>query len=278
MKFLVIQENGRHDKNRVFRECFSTKRALNSIGHECDIWGKNHNVPDVNFNDYDVIIDLENYDTSWIPDLASVKTYKILWSIDAHCRGIGYYHNRFISGKYNLMLQATKDFVGNNSILFPNCFDDTIIYPMEIKKRSDVGFCGNILNRKPYFDLLSENFHFVSDIFVIGEDMVKAVNSYRIHFNVNLSVDINYRSFETIGCKVVLATNYNPQYEQLGFKDGENCIMYKNNNELVEKIRLALWNEEHLNQMSAQGYILSKEHTYLNRMKYLEQILMEKGI
>ena len=278
MKFLIIQENGRHDKNRLFRECFSAQKSLITLGHLCEVWGKGHqnfNLP-INFNDYDIIIDLENYNTGWVPNLSKVKAYKVMWAIDAHCRGIDHYRNQFKRGNYNLILQATKDFVDNQSIWFPNCFDENLIYPIDVEKRADVGFCGNKLNRQPYFDLLSQNFNFISDIFVIGQDMVRAINSYKVHFNANLSIDINYRSFETIGCKILLATNYNYQYEELGFKDGENCIMYKNKKELIDKISLALGNEKHLLKMAENGFILSKQNTYLNRMKYLEDILSEK--
>jgi len=277
MKFLVIQENGRHEKNRNFRECFSTQRSLIALGHDCEVWGKNHVNMDksIDFNNYDVIIDLENYDTGWIPNLSSVKVYKILWVIDGHCRGMQGYYKRFESGKYDLILQATKRLVDDKSIWFPNCFDNELIYPLDVEKKADVGFCGNKLNRQSFFDILNSNFNFKSDIFVIGDDMVKAVNSYRIHFNVNYNFDINYRSFETIGCKIPLVTNYDAQYNDLGFKDGTNCMMYKNTNELVSKIKFALENKEYLNEMSEQGFLLSEEHTYIKRMKYLEHIIKE---
>ena len=67
--------------------------------------------------------------------------------------------------------------------------------------------------------------------------MVEKVNSYWIHFNINLANDINYRSFETIGCGTVLLTNRNSQYEELGFEDKVNCLMYGNMEELEEKIK-----------------------------------------
>jgi hypothetical protein len=42
MKILIIQENGRHDENREFRECFNLQRSLISIGHDCVVWGLGH--------------------------------------------------------------------------------------------------------------------------------------------------------------------------------------------------------------------------------------------
>ena len=64
MKILLIQENGRHDANRNYRECFCLQRAFIFHGHECDVWGLGHtnftNIPE--YESYDWIINLENYD------------------------------------------------------------------------------------------------------------------------------------------------------------------------------------------------------------------------
>ena len=282
MKFLIIQENGRHEKNRNFRECFSLQRALITHGQECTVWGLNHtNWKDViDFNEYDVIINLENYDeTGWVPNLANCKAFKILWSIDAHCRGMAPYLKTFNDGKYDLILQATKDFVDDNSVWFPNCFDDTLIQPRTVIKRADVGFCGNINNRGQILAILKEQFNFVVDIFVIGDDMVNAINSYDISFNLNIANDINYRSFETIGCKIPLVTNYNPQYEELGFKHRNNCMMYDTNNwkeEIPRQIKELVNDYALRHTIADRGYELSKKHTYIQRAKHLLKYLANR--
>jgi len=278
MKFLIIQENGRHTENRHFRECFCLQRSLIKLGYVCDVWGLGHDnfaaIP--SFNTYDVTIDLENYDTGWVPDLSFVSSYKVIWSIDAHCQGIDYYINKFVNNKCQLILQATKDYLNKNSVWFPNCFDNGLIYPKPSIKRADVGFCGNICNRKAYFDFLKLNFNFVTDFFVIGDEMVNAINSYKIHFNKNLSNDINYRNFETIGCGIPLVTSYNYQYEELGFKDKANCCFYNNTNELLDIIESLLSDNRLLNQIANNGYELSKKHNYDIRAGQLIEILEKR--
>ena len=63
MKILIIQENGHHEANRNFRECFCLKRGFEHCGVEADIWGKLHD----NYNkhpdwkSYDLIISIENW-------------------------------------------------------------------------------------------------------------------------------------------------------------------------------------------------------------------------
>lgn len=272
MKILLIQENGRHEKNRHFRECFCLQRAFIKLEHECDVWGLGHNNfnQKIDFDSYDLILNLENYGNGWEPNLSEVKTKKLLWSIDSHCRGEQPFLNEFIKGKYDYLLHSTKDFVNENyKIWFPNAFDDTLIYPKELTKKCDLGFCGSLLNRSDYLNKLSSKYNFIYDNFVIGDDMVNAINSYKVHWNKNISNDINYRSFETIGCGIPLVTNYNYQYEELGFINGENVFMYKNEHEMFDYIDMLISDEILRDKISKNGFELSKKHTYLIRAQFI---------
>ena len=272
MKILIIQENGRHDANRHLRECHSMKRAFNSHNVDCDVWGLGHEnyeeAPD--FESYDLIINLENYDEAgWVPDLSEIRTpVKFLWVIDAHFRGMGPYLREYVRGEYDLILQATKDFLGKNSIWLPNAYDDDYVKPDGGEKLYDVGFCGNILNRGGLLNLIDAEFGVKKDIFVIGEDMVKAINSYKVHVNANISCDFNYRNLETIGCGTILAAHDSTeQYELLGFKDGENCILFKTMEEFKEKVRKVLADDSYRTKMSKEEKKLAKKHTYKVRAK-----------
>ncbi len=245
------------------------------------MWGLGHENfnEKINFNDYDVVLNLENYDNQgWVPNLSQFKgVYKILWSIDAHCRGVECYNQTFAQGKYNLLLHSTRDYaVGKDRVWLPNCYDNTLIYPMNIDKKYNIGFCGNYMNRKDSIDLIEQNYGIKKDIFVIGKDMVTAINSYKIHFNKNILNDINYRSFETIGCGTLLIRNKNYQYDLLGFKDEENCLLYDNNVELLSKIGYIINNEEKIKNISLNGLNLSNKHTYDARIGKLVNFIKEK--
>jgi hypothetical protein len=278
MKILMIQENGRHDKNRHFRECFSMQRSLIKLGEECDVWGLGHDNYDTapGFNNYDLIINLENYDeTNWVPDLSGAKTKKMLWAIDFHCRGAQVYLDEFDRGNYNIILQATREYVNDDSVWFPNCYDHELIKNLNTGKQYDVGFCGNIANRQAWLDFLEEQniFSFKKDIFVIGEDMVKAINSYKVHFHKNISLDVAYRNFETMGCGTALLTSYNPQYHELGMEDGHNCFMYGNEHELMNKAMLLLEDEDLRKEIESNGELLAtSRHTYDHRAEKIIQI------
>lgn len=271
MKVLIIQENGRHERNRHFRECYSLKRAFDKYGFLSTIWGLGHDnfQSEIDFNYYDIIFNLENYGDGWLPDLSIFnRPFKILWSIDAHCRGVEPYENIFKNGKYNLLLHSTRDFVSKSYHLwFPNAFDDYLIKPIKIKKSIRVGFCGNIVNRGQILDELRNKYGLHLDIFVIGEDMVRAINSYKCHFNMNISNDINYRSFETIGCGTMLLTNYSKVYSDLGFIHNKNCLMYNSIEELHDMVKNI--EKYDIQSISDNGYKLSKSHTYDKRIENL---------
>jgi len=276
VKILIIQENGHHEQNRHFRECFCIQRALISLGHECEVWGKGHGNFDfpMDFNNYDVLINIENYNSGWVPDFSNLRMVKLLWVVDAHCVGEGIYLKEFERGKYNYMLHATRSFCNEDfKKWIPNAFDETIIKRLEIPKVYDIGFCGNYVSRKPLLDQLVSSIGLHTDIFVIGDKMVEAVNSYKIHFNCNISNDINYRSFETIGCGTLLMTNHNVQYEDLGFRDLENCAFFQTVDEAKEKFHYLSNNPDQLKYITEKGYELSKKHTYTKRLQEVIELI-----
>lgn len=280
MKVIIIQENGRHDANRIYRECFCLQRAFKHHNIIADVWGLGHdnfsNTPD--WKSYDLILNIENYDeTGWVPNLKNVQTTKFLWSIDAHVKGLESYLKTANDGNYDLILQSTPSFVSSGSIWFPNCYDDELIKPLNIEKEHDVGFCGNINNRGGLINILQNSFNFKLDEFVIGDSMVEAINSYKIHFNANISIDINYRNFETIGCRTCLLTSKNPYLDVLGFKDQYNCLIYSSTQEMIEKTKYALEHPDLIKTVSENGLSLASKHTYKERINIIKDWFLTRS-
>jgi len=276
MKILIIQENGRHDANRHLRECFSLQRAFHHVHvqTECDVWGLGHDSPEPDFESYDLIINLENYDeTGWVPDLSQVRgPMKFLWAIDSHVRGHHHYEEEFKRGGYDHILQATKFFVDGNSTWLPNAYDDEFITPLNVPQVHNTGFCGNIHNRQGLIDFANDNWGCKVDVMVLGDKMVEAINSYKVHMNANIGADINYRNFETLGCGTVLAAvAYNfeqeVQYKELGFVNGENCILLGRNSpeEIIKSISDVIEDESLRETIEKNALKLAKKHTYKER-------------
>ena len=273
MNILIIQENGRHEANRDFRECHALSRSFKSLGHDPVVWGLGHaGFPDCpDFNRFDLILNLENYDQSgWLPDLSRfTHPIKMIWAVDEHARGEEYYRHLFERDGCRWFLHSTLDYVRDPrfDVWLPNAVDPEQVKPIKVPLRADVGFCGNTLNRREWLDLLKTSFKFQEDSMVIGEQMVRSINSYRVAFNRNISHDINARSFEVPACGVPLVTNFNPVYLDLGFKHRANCIFYQNKEELIREVKWLLENEAERLEIAQRGLELSKRHTYTERAR-----------
>jgi len=212
-----------------------------------------------------------------INEITQSSKLKIFWSIDSHCV-LQQHQNLCRVLNIDILLNSTEGYIPyyeglvKKSYWFPNSYPDDLMYPMNIEKTVDVGFCGNILNRGHVIDSLNK-YNIKKDIFVIGHDMVKSINSYKIHLNCNIADDINYRTFETLGCKTLLLTNYTPGLEKL-FDISNELVVYENIEDLDNKVKYYLENEEERNIITEAGYSrVKKDHTYFQRSKRLLEII-----
>ena len=286
MKIVSIQEAGRHEKNKNFRESLNLHRSLSKIeGVESKVWGLNYpdfNIPFSEIENWgDVIFVIENYTSDWLPidEISKSKKMKIFWSIDSHCV---LQQHQYLCQILNIdiHLNSTEGYIPyydglvKKSYWFPNSYPDDLMSPLDIEKTIDIGFCGNVINRGNVIDSL-DKYGIKKDIFVIGDDMVNTINSYKIHLNYNISDDINYRTFETCGCKTMLLTNYTPGLEKL-FDIGKEIVIYENLEDLDRKVKYYLENDSERDEIADAGYKrVKKNHTYFERSKKLVDIINE---
>lgn len=280
MKILIIQEKGRHKKNEIFRESLNFQRAFKKIGIETIVWGLNYPNFHIPFNeiskDIDVILLIENYTTGWIPNLSNFKGLKMFLSIDSHVIPNQHIQTCDINN-IDIVLNAIeshkKYFTNRKCYYLPNAYPDDLIYPKtNIKKSVDIGFCGNWVNRADWINSIP---NIKKDIMIIGDDMVNEINSFKIHFNRNIADDINYRTFETLGCKTFLLTNYTENLEKL-FDIGKHLVTYTTKDDLNNKVKYYLNNPEEREKIAKSGYEhVKKNHTYLNRAEKIIEIIKE---
>jgi hypothetical protein len=248
------------------------------------VWGLGH----INFNtpfqeiikDIDVIILLENYESNgWLPDLSNVNKLKIFWSIDSHMVLMNHI-TTVIKNKIDIVLNAIEShqnyFKTSKTFYFPNAYPSDLISPIDnVNKDVFLGFCGSLLNRFEILTKLENKFGLKKDIWKLGNEMVKTINGYNIHFNKTLSNDINYRIFETMGCNTLILTN-NTENINTFFKDMENIVIYDNETELFEKLNVLSLDNNLIKKISNSGYELVKNnHTYDNRADVLLKIISD---
>lgn len=288
---LIIQERGRHEKNREFRECENFRRAFNKLGIKCDVWGLGYDNFNTQFSEiaknYDVLFVLENYDeTGWVPDLSTYKQLKLHWTIDCHCGGIPRYLAFSKRSKINIHLNSSQQYIQyfagacDKAYWFPNAYpDDLIDFKPEIQKSNDIGFCGSMIADRPYWtELLEKRYgkRFKKDIFVIGNDMVDAINSYKIAVNKSIADDLNYRVFETLGTKTFLLTNNVPNINHI-IKNNEHCVIYDSFEDMINKIDYYIEHPDEASNIALKGYQhIQKNHTYFKRAQLLLDIIKLK--
>lgn len=282
MKILIIQEAGRHQANKEYREALNMQRALEKIGVDSVVWGLNYSNFHIPFEEVskhcDVVLLLENYEiNNWVPNLSNFEGLKIFWSIDSHCV-VGQHINTCNKHNIDIVLNAIDShqvfFKEYKTYYFPNAYPDDLIYPItSVGKTVDLGFCGNKLNRANYLVELQNRLGLKLDEMVIGDEMVRAINSYKVHFNRNIADDLNYRTFETLGCKTVLFTNYTESLEKL-FIPGEHLIVYDTVEDFITKYNELISDSKRMNQIAEAGYKHVKEnHTFVNRAKLFVEII-----
>ena len=284
MKILLIQERGRNEGNREFREALCLKRGIERAGHEAVVWGLNYNNFSVSFDeiskDCDALLSLENYDSGWHPDISKFKGKKLFWSIDSHC-ALQNHQMHCAKHKFDTILlsniQHSHHFNGmvNSAVWFPNGYPPDLVKPdLTVTRSHDIGFCGSLIgNRESWLNLISNKFKLKKDIFVIGNDMVKAFSSYKIAFNINIADDINFRTFEATGSGAMLLTNYTPNLEKL-FKIGEEIIIYDSPEDLLRKIEIYTLDDDLRNMIANNGKNRSiNNHSYDSRSKNLLKLI-----
>jgi glycosyltransferase involved in cell wall biosynthesis len=283
MKILIIAENGRKEANRHLFLCNAMEYWLNNSGAEAVCWGPGHQSYETPIEkmvaDTDVILCMENYDTGWHPDLSKTNKYKIFWSIDSHC--VLKEHVEFSKkNKINLHLNSTEGYLKHfsfceKSMWFPNAVDTRYYKPQDIERNIDLGFCGSIIaSREPWINFMNQHYNVTVD-YIIGNDMIKRLNQYKISLNQTISDDLNYRIFENLACKTPLVTNYVPGLEKL-FKLDSDFLVYQSGKELIGVIKILQDNPALAKTIGENGYktVMSK-HTFEHRCNFLYNQLLE---
>lgn len=296
MKWLIIQSDGEHkgqdgwDRNDMMRECHAVKHGLIYAGDHVDIWGLRHtnyrNPPD--FNGYDGIFVLENYDFSWIPDISRYgRAIRLFWLIDAHWQPIDTF-SRLIP-QCDIVLHSTRAFMEpyqqryphQRHAYFPNSVDsrffDKNLYVDQHRENNVIFIGGKAAPRAAAIDLMTIKCGMTYSYGITGMSYVRAVLNTKIQFNKGLNGDINYRNWETIGLGACLLTEYDPEMELLGFKHDVNCLFYKTPEEAVDLANSYIASGE-WQRIAEAGYALSRYHTCIRRIATLVRQLTSETL
>ena len=286
---LIVQERGRHKENVDFRESECLARALRRMsGCDAEVWGLNQSNFDASnpqgsyesaLERNDCVFVLENYDEQgWLPDFSKTKKPKAFWSIDSHC-ALGKHVWFAKQSKFNIHFNSTPEYLkqfaphSDKTIWLPNAYPADLFRDFAITLESQpVGFCGSMIADRAQWldsvDKLIAPLKVKRDIFVIGNKMVNALHSYEISLNRSISIDVNYRVFESMASRALLITNSDPPALSQIFVPGKHLLTYTSTQDLADKIRWTQQNKDQANIIAMAGHQeVAAKHSYDHRAK-----------
>ena len=184
-----------------------------------------------------------------------------------------------IKKDFDMVLVCHKDYLhlykDMPSVWFPPAFDPGLHRKLNLPKRYDVGFVGN-LDRNIYkervemLEKLSKRFKVSMFHKVYGEKMVEIVNQSRIVVHQSFNHDLSTRVFDTLACGTFLLGDRVKDGMEDFFKDGIHLGLYDNYADLEEKIAYYLAHEDDREQIAAEGHreVMAK-HTFGHRAEFL---------
>ena len=144
-------------------------------------------------------------------------------------------------------------------------YDETVDCLQKVKKQYDISFIGQMYgDRKSFLDLLPKA-KIINDAYGLQHSI--EVGKSKINLNSCTMNDASDRIYKIMAAGGFLMSDDWCGREKLGFVDGEDIVIYKNFNDLQEKINYYLEHEATRDRIAANGTIKVKELTRLNWAK-----------
>lgn len=281
-KWLIIQSDLEYgpygtDNSQFLRECYSIKYALEQNGYEADIWGYRHsnfnNKP--NFNDYDYLFMEEQYEFDWIPwnEIGNSSAVKLQLMGDIHV------HKSYLQWTHlfdiichpikSMIPDFQKQFPTKKHIWYPSAMDGRYYYKRDLMKIYNIIWMGS--KTRKYVKQLMDDVGLIQ-MLRAGQAYIDTLARTKVALNTRSANDLNYKNHEIVGVGTCLVTNYDPAFEEMGYKNNVNCLFYKNYNECVDMINYALSDDNWI-RLGEEGYKISRDQTYESRFTRVKKIL-----
>ena len=156
----------------------------------------------------------------------------------------------FCCDKINVLHKALE--LNKNSFHVCEGYDEQVDKPHDIKKQHDVSFIGNLYGDRG--ELISKINNDVT-IFTsaYGSDHAKAVSSSRINLNFCTDAGASDRVYKIMAAGGFLLSN-DWEGRKDHFTNGRDCVIFKDHNDLNEKISYYLKNPEMVKMISDYGH------------------------
>lgn len=244
------------------------------------------------FEPIDLVIEREFNDGRAIYDgvLKHLHTpAKAWWWIDSHVgweRGKEYAkHFDYIFMAISAHIEPLKTYLGHDRVYhLPLCwpYRSDLIAPNSEPKEYELSFVGrwkefaaSLPQRSEYIaflkEKLGERFYAVTDY----QNMLSIVRRSKVSFNYSVLGDMNFRTFEVLGCGTELLTNDVPDLRRIAGLE-QRLVIYKDKDDLLDLTNRLLGGDESLchDTLSNQQWV-KEHHSLINR--HLSLLRMIEG-
>jgi len=161
---------------------------------------------------------------------------------------------------------------GCDAIFVPKGYDQNMLYNMQQKRTTELGFIGTISHsayekRRTLLGKAKDSFGLIITKTDSGEDYLKALNEIKLFLSADIGFDENMiKNFEAMacGCALIAYNQGNTENLALGFEDMKNVVLYDSIGMLEEKL-LILRNDTHLaERIAKEGQALAERNFRFN--------------
>ena len=169
----------------------------------------------------------------------------------------------FCCDKQNVLEEAKN--INSNSFYVCEGFDPDVDRPIERSKEYNVGFIGTLYGNRPaILQQVNHKVNVVSNAYGVAH--AEEVAKTKINLNFCTEAGASDRVYKILGAKGFLLTD-DWRNREAQLIDGKDCVIFKDLEDLNEKIEFYLRNEEARERIAAQGCETIQQFTRLNWAK-----------
>jgi len=172
----------------------------------------------------------------------------------------------FCCDKENVLKEAKL--INHNSFHVCEGFNENVDKPLNVEKEYDISFIGNIYgNRQSIVEKVRHPIKLISNAY--GSKHAEEVSRTRINLNICTADGASDRVYKILAAKGFLLTDDWEGREE-AFTDGKDLVIYKDIDDLNEKITYYLENPEEAAKIAESGYDCVQKYS---RMEWAKKII-----
>ena len=301
MKILLLSPNQRHRYNRshqLFRDEFKNHHDVVYFGEGFPNYNPRQTIPEVvkEYGNFDLILTYGLKYTLPFLGIGEIKNIpKVHITVDYFPIGGGSFernHNLFKRDKYDLYFgvvghevrNLVKNGVCKKAFLLPFSIDTNIYKNFNLTRDIDIFSVFTVRNEMyPNRDTVQKLIREMKDITTFTKKVerdvyIGKINRSKIFVTSNDKWgSLNIKYYESMSCGTMILADKPEDLNDVGFVDGKHLVIYKDLNDLKEKIKFYLSHNKEREEISKTGMEFVREnHNNSIRVQQFTKIIQEQ--